>query len=62
MKWKMKTVIEVRDGGSDHDGVMHWLKLECGHIVTPYWDYETHYTPGKTKARCYKCAEKSNPS
>jgi hypothetical protein len=53
MKWKMRTVAIVRNGNYTHS---HWLKLKCGHVVTPRWNGKTFYIPGKTKSRCYECA------
>lgn len=57
-RWKMRTVEICRDGGVANGRAMHWLKLSCGHIVTPYWNYKTFYLEGVTKSRCYECVKK----
>ena len=56
-KWVMRTVVRCRNGGLIDGRICHWLKLECGHIVTPYWNNRTFYVEGKTKSRCYECAK-----
>lgn len=59
MKYKMRTVVKVRNAGIDNNSRQrHWLKLECGHFVTPLWNYKTFYVKDKTRARCYECTLK----
>ena len=56
----LRTVVTVRRGdyydGTDHD----WVKLSCGHIVTPANNGRTLRVEGKTKARCYECGLSSH--
>jgi hypothetical protein len=56
-KYKMRTVIKIKDFWWQGSTGYHSLVLECGHNAVLQWNRKTKYVTNKTKSRCYECAK-----